>query len=121
MLKASEHRLTGKCVDADNDSVASVSEKWVRATSIRASDDVELQAEQRHEPPTVFTRVTIRHKLRGEVQPQALEKAIRLSENKYCSVGAMISKTARIETTYEIVPETETAAEFEASKRSVER
>lgn len=69
--------------------------------------DVELAAEQRSEPPTVFTRVTIKHKLRGRIDPKALEKAIHLSENKYCSVGAMIGKTAQIDTTYEIVPETE--------------
>ena len=83
--------------------------------------DVELQAEQRHEPPTVFTRVTIRHRLRGSVRPEALRKAIRLSESKYCSVSAVISKTARIETTYEIVPEAETTAGFDVSHRSVER
>lgn len=72
--------------------------------------DVELAAEQRSEPPTVFTRVTIKHKLRGRIDPKALEKAIHLSESKYCSVGAMIGKTAQIDTTYEIVPETETDA-----------
>jgi hypothetical protein len=32
-----------------------------------------------------------------------LEEAIRLSEEKYCSVGAMVQKTARFHTTYEIV------------------
>lgn len=69
--------------------------------------DIELQAEQQTEPPTVFTRVTVRHKLRGRVQPEALKKAIHLSETKYCSVSAMIGKTANIETTFEIVPEDE--------------
>ncbi len=67
--------------------------------------DVELHAEQRTEPPHVFTHVAIRHKLRGSVQPEALKKAIHLSETKYCSVGVMIGKTARIENTFEIVPE----------------
>ncbi len=69
--------------------------------------DVELHAEQQTEPPTAFTRVTIRHKLRGCVQPEALKKAIHLSETKYCSVSAMIGKTAKIETTFEIIPEEE--------------
>ena len=68
--------------------------------------DVELQAEQRDEPPTVFTRITIIHKLRGQVDPAALKKAIHLSESKYCSVSAMIAKTAQIETRFEIAPET---------------
>jgi putative redox protein len=67
--------------------------------------EVELLAEQRQEPPNYFTRVEIRHKLRGAVDAEAVQRAIELSETKYCSVGAMISKTARIESTFEIVPE----------------
>jgi putative redox protein len=43
--------------------------------------------------------------LRGAVDAGAVKRAIELSETKYCSVGAMISKTARIESTFEIVPE----------------
>jgi putative redox protein len=74
---------------------------------------VELQAEQRSEPPTVFTRVTIRHRLRGSINPEALKKAIHLSETKYCSVSAMIEKTAQIDTTFEIIPETKAEAETE--------
>ncbi|MGA8183146.1 MAG: OsmC family protein [Terriglobia bacterium] len=73
--------------------------------------DVELKAEQCSEPPTVFTRVTIKHKLRGCIKPEMVQKAIHLSETKYCSVSAMISKTAKIETTFEIVPETESVIE----------
>ena len=67
--------------------------------------EVELRAEQRDEPPTYFTRVEIKHRLRGQIDPEAVQSAIHLSETKYCSVGAMISKTARIESTFEIVPE----------------
>ncbi len=67
--------------------------------------EVELQAEQRPEYPRVFTRVVIKHKLHGAIDPAAVERAIHLSESKYCSVGAMISKTARIETVFEIIPE----------------
>ncbi len=67
--------------------------------------EVELRAEQCAEPPTVFTHVKIHHRLRGHVDPEAVRKAIHLSETKYCSVGAMISKTAHIEATFEILPE----------------
>jgi putative redox protein len=65
--------------------------------------EVELRAEQNPEPPNYFTRVEIRHHLRGNIDPEAVERAIYLSETKYCSVGAMICKTARIENTFEIV------------------
>ena len=67
--------------------------------------EIELRAEQNPEPPSYFTRVEIKHRLRGHIDPQAVEKAIHLSETKYCSVGAMISRTAKIETTFEILPE----------------
>jgi putative redox protein len=67
--------------------------------------EIELHAEQNPEPPAFFTRVEIKHRLRGEIDPEAVKAAIHLSETKYCSVGAMISKTARIETTFEVVPE----------------
>jgi putative redox protein len=67
--------------------------------------EIELRAEQHAEPPNYFTRVEIKHILRGQVDPEAVKAAIRLSETKYCSVGAMISKTARIESTFEIIPQ----------------
>jgi putative redox protein len=68
--------------------------------------EVEVRAEQREEPPSYFTRVEIKHRLCGQIDPQAVQAAIHLSETKYCSVGAMISKTAEIEATFEIIPET---------------
>jgi len=40
-----------------------------------------------------------------EIDPAAIEEAIRLSEEKYCSVGAMVKQTAAFKTTYEIVEE----------------
>ena len=40
-----------------------------------------------------------------EVDHAAVEEAIRLSEEKYCSVGAMVKQTAKLQTTYEIVEE----------------
>ena len=65
--------------------------------------EIELRAEQNPEPPNYFTRVEIRHRLRGEIDPEAVKRALYLSETKYCSVGAMVSKTAQIENTFEIV------------------
>ena len=66
---------------------------------------IELRADQNPEPPMYFTRVEIKHRLRGQIDPEAVRAAIHLSETKYCSVGAMISKTAKIETTFEILQE----------------
>ncbi len=67
--------------------------------------EIELRGEQHEEPPAYFTHVEIKHVLRGEIDPEAVRAALHLSESKYCSVGAMISKTARIEATFQIVDE----------------
>lgn len=66
--------------------------------------EVRVYAEQASDPPQVFTRVRIVHRVSGEeIDPAAVESAIHLSETKYCSVGAMISKTAELLTSFEIV------------------
>ncbi len=67
--------------------------------------EVMVSAEQQEEYPRVFTKVKIHHTLRGTIAREAVERAIHLSETKYCSVGAMLARTASIETTYEIIPE----------------
>ena len=67
--------------------------------------EIELKGKQCEEPPTVFTRIEIKHRLWGEIDPEAVKTAIHLSETKYCSVGAMIAKTAKIEATFEILPD----------------
>ena len=66
---------------------------------------VHVEAEQTDTPPQVFTNVRIHHEIVGEVSPQAVEDAIRLSEEKYCSVGAMVQRSgAVVHSTFEIVP-----------------
>jgi putative redox protein len=68
--------------------------------------EVRMEADQAERAPQVFTAVRIHHVVTGiDVDPAALEEAIRLSEEKYCSVGAMVQKTASFHTTYEIVAE----------------
>lgn len=66
--------------------------------------EVRCEADQASEPPQVFTNVRIHHVIRGDVDKAAIEDAIRLSEEKYCSVGAMVKQTAKLHTTYEVLP-----------------
>jgi putative redox protein len=67
--------------------------------------EVKVEADQAPNPPQVFTQVRIRHTVTGnELSSQAVEEAIRLSEEKYCSVGAMVKLSAELHTTFEIVP-----------------
>jgi len=51
-------------------------------------------------PPTVYTEIKLIYRIGGKVSHKAVEDAVNLSETKYCSVAAMVGKTARI--TYEI-------------------
>jgi putative redox protein len=68
--------------------------------------EVRVEADQAERPPQVFTIVRIIHVVTGyNVDRTAVEEAIRLSEEKYCSVGAMVKHTASLHTTYEIVEE----------------
>jgi putative redox protein len=68
--------------------------------------EVRVEADQAERPPQVFTAVRIHHVVRGfDIDASAIEQAIRLSEEKYCSVGAMVQKTASFHTTFEIVAE----------------
>jgi len=67
--------------------------------------EVKVEAEQRPDPPQIFTKVRIHHVVTGvDIAEHAVEDAIHLSEEKYCSVGAMAKLSAEIESTYEIVP-----------------
>ncbi len=68
--------------------------------------EVRVEADQAERPPQVSTNVRIVHVVTGyEIDRAAVQEAIRLSEEKYCSVGAMVKQTASVQTTFEIVEE----------------
>jgi len=62
---------------------------------------VTAEAEQAAEPPRVFTRIRLTYAVRGKLSRKAVEDAVSLSKNKYCSVSKMLEKAAEID--YEIV------------------
>lgn len=66
--------------------------------------EVTAEAEKAQNPPRVYTSIKLLYRIRGEVSHKAAEDAVRLSEEKYCSVSAMLSKTARIAYRIEITP-----------------
>ena len=64
---------------------------------------VELDAERATEDPKVFTRIRFRYVITGKALTSAqVERAIKLSKDKYCSASAMMAKTAELEWDYEI-------------------
>ncbi|MBL8342789.1 MAG: OsmC family protein [Rubrivivax sp.] len=66
--------------------------------------EVKLDADRASEAPRVFTRVRMHFKVSGRgVPPAAVERAVALSRDKYCSATTMLGKTATIETTFEVI------------------
>jgi putative redox protein len=65
--------------------------------------EVLCSGERAAEPPTVWTKLEILYRLRGELDDAAVKHAIELSEGKYCSVSAMLQKTATLTWRYEIL------------------
>lgn len=64
---------------------------------------VSARAERADEPPRVYTAIEVEYVVRGRgIKPKAVEDAIRLSKEKYCSASIMLGKTARITTSYRI-------------------
>jgi putative redox protein len=65
--------------------------------------EVHAQAERASGYPAVYTEIKLVYRVGGKVSPKAMEDAVRLSKEKYCSVSAMLEKTARITAEIEYV------------------
>lgn len=66
--------------------------------------EVICSGERADEPPKVWTKLEVVYRLRGVFEEAAVKRAIELSEQKYCSVSAMLQKTAKLTWRYEILP-----------------
>jgi putative redox protein len=65
---------------------------------------VEMQSERAEIDPKVFTKINLHFKVGGEnLDPSKVEKAIKLSHDKYCSATAMLGKTAAVSYSFEIL------------------
>jgi len=66
---------------------------------------VEATAERKEDShPRVFTRIHLQYIVKGQkIDPEAVKKAILLSEEKYCSVGGMLKETVEITSAYKVV------------------
>ena len=69
-----------------------------------ASTEVRLSAERADADPKVFTRIGMHFVVKGkDLKPDAVERAVKLSAEKYCSASIMLGKTAVMTHTWEIV------------------
>jgi len=70
------------------------------------SYEIEVSGESAEEHPRVFTRITVEHRVRGDVAAEALRRSIELSATRYCPVSAMLSAAVRIEHRYRLTDAT---------------
>ncbi len=91
--------LIGLCGCTGYDVVSILQKKREPFTSL----EVHAEAERAKDPPSVFTRIRLTYRIGGKVSRKAAEDAVRLSKEKYCSVSAMLEKTAKITTEIEYI------------------
>ena len=91
--------LMGLCACTATDVVSILTKKREPFTAV----EVHAQAERAKQPPTVYTSIHLIFTVGGEVSRKSVEDAVRLSEEKYCSVAAMLKSTARITTEIRLV------------------
>jgi putative redox protein len=63
-----------------------------------------IVAERAQEPPTRVVRAQLHFQLRGEVPAAAVERAIALSRDRYCSVWHSLRQDIDLSTTFDITP-----------------
>jgi putative redox protein len=86
------------CTGMDVISILSKQHQFVTAY------EVHVQGVRVEEHPMVFVEITVEHVVTGHnVQPEAVARAIELSETRYCGAGAMLGKVAHLKHLYRIV------------------
>ncbi|MDP1976540.1 OsmC family protein [Undibacterium sp.] len=78
--------------------------------------DVKLTAERAEIEPKVFTKINFHFVVRGrQLKPNLVERAIKLSHEKYCSASIMLAKTAEMTHSFEIIEDLELASEHQTA------
>ncbi len=66
--------------------------------------EIKIEAEKTENHPRVFSKIKIEYLFRGkDLKESDLKNAIELSQEKYCSVSAMLNKTAELSYTWKIL------------------
>ena len=88
----------GACTSVDVNMI--LAKKRQKLTSL----EVVIAGERASEPPSVWTKIEMVYRLAGTLEEKAVRDAIELSQFKYCSVAALLRKTAEITYRFEIAP-----------------
>lgn len=92
---------TGGCTAYDVVLILKKSGQQIDACSVK------LTAERAEEPPKIFTRIHFHFTVKGhQLKANIVDRAIKLSHEKYCSASAMLEKTASLEYSFDIVDST---------------
>lgn len=68
---------------------------------------VEVDADRAEKIPKVFTKIRVRYTITGnDIKPAQVERAIKLSTEKYCSASIMLGASAEVEHSYELLTPT---------------
>jgi putative redox protein len=66
--------------------------------------EVSAQGSRREEDPMYYETISLEYRIWGDkIRKDAVERAIRLSQDKYCSVRAMIKDNVRVNVTFKII------------------
>ena len=91
---------TGGCTSVDVVMILQKSRQNVTAC------EVEVSAERAADHPKVFTKIHMHFTLRGRgLKPEIVDRAIKLSAEKYCSASIILGKTAEMTHDFEIIEE----------------
>lgn len=93
--------LIGLCACTGSDVVSILRKKREPFTTL----EVKAYGYRSEEFPKIFTTIRVVYRVGGKVRHEAVEHAVRLSEEKYCSVSAMLQKSAKIEFVIEYLDE----------------
>jgi putative redox protein len=61
-----------------------------------------VEADAADDPPRVFTRIVVEHRLSGDVDAEAVRRSVELSATRYCPVSRMLSRAVEIEHRYRL-------------------
>lgn len=92
--------LMGLCACTATDVVSILRKKREPFTGL----EVRAEAKRAKQAPTVYTHIKLIYTVSGQISRKAVEDAVHLSEEKYCSVAAMLKSTAEIVTEIQLVP-----------------
>jgi len=66
--------------------------------------EIVIQGERAVDPPSVWVKLDLIYRLRGNLDEAAVKRAIELSQTKYCGAAATLRKSAEITFRYELLP-----------------